>query len=346
MRAFILSRLFFFLSIFACYNHAFAEEELLPKDTSFLLSSQPSFKNMWSITGLLHNEQNEPFGFSFNLQQQGSSYHVLSTLIDLNHKKTIWHQEESGFFSPNDQPLEKIGHFFWRYSAINASLIIGFEDNHQQIFNLKFDLLEPNIVTKTAKLTPSLKLKQIWSGQISGHIDVDHQEQFVSSHEMWLQKIWQKSNAPNPKSFQEIMCKFHDGSALFVLQVPEKKAFKANIVGLYNPQGEKLPISQFVQLSPPKSSEFDVILNQPHPNLHLISMYEDLHYQAFASQLVKTTSHGFCMYQKNPWDIFVLENAVPPIPFEAPHENILEKTLALGKKNFRIPLNLRNKLSS
>lgn len=346
MRTFIFSPLFFLLSLVLPIHITYAEETPLPANSSFLLSSQNNLKEMWSITGLLHNEHNEPYGFSFNLERQGASYHVFSTIVDLNQHKNIWHQEESGYIPSGSQPLEKIGHFFWRYSDVNSSLIIGFDDKHLQVFNLKFDLLEPNIVTKTAKLTPNLKLQQFWSGQISGHININHEEQFVSSHEMWLQQIWQNENEPNPKLFQEMICKFHDGSALFALQIPEKNAFKANLAGLYNQQGDKLPISQFLQITPPNSPEFDIVLNQPNSHLHLKSIYEDSHYQVYFGQLDKEQTHGFCMYQKNPWEVFWLENAIPPIPFEPPHENILEKTLALGKKNFRIPSNLKNKLSS
>jgi hypothetical protein len=343
MKSKLLTKVVFFITL------AFSSNICMADDNShdvFRLTQLNTAQDMWTITGLLQNEQDESYGFTFNIQHNGSAYHVFAAIMDINQKKELWHQEENGVLSTSDQPLEKLGHFFWKYSNINSSLIIGYDDTKQQVFNLKLDLLEPTVVTKNAKLTPDIKIQQYWSGQINGHIHINDKEQFVTSREMWLQQIWQNQSASHPKAFQELMCKFQDGSSLFALQIPEKNALKANIAGHFNAQGDKQTISQFINLYPSREKNYDVILNESKNILHLQSLYQSKNFQALFGYIPHATTHGFCLYQNNPWDVLMPFTVVPKLHFESASENIFQKTLELGKKNFKMPVNLRNKLTS
>ena len=343
MKAKFLFKLVFFVSLAFSTCNCMADDN---SSSPFFLNPLNTSQDMWTVTGLLQNEQDESYGFTFNIQRNGSAYHVFAAIMDIHQKKELWHQEETGLLTPSDQPVEKLGHFFWKYSNINSSLIIGYDDNKQQVFNLKLDLLEPTVVTKTAKLTPEIKMQQFWSGQINGHVNINENEQFVTSREMWLQQVWQNQSGHHPKTFQELMCKFQDGSSLFALQIPEKNALKANIAGHFNAQGDKQTISQFINLYPSQEKNYDVILKDSKKVLHLQSLYQTKNYQALFGYIPHATTHGFCLYQSNPWDVLTPPNSVPKLHFESEPENILQKTLALGKKNFKMPINLKNKSTS
>ncbi|NBX84855.1 MAG: hypothetical protein EBQ95_04505 [Gammaproteobacteria bacterium] len=343
MKAKFLLKLIFCITLVFTTCCCVADDNL---PSPFLLNQLNTSQDMWTITGLLQNEQDESYGFTFNIQRNGPAYHVFAAIMDIHQKKELWHQEENGILATSDQPVEKLGHFFWKYSNINSSLIVGYEDNKQQVFNLKLDLLEPTVVTKTAKLTPDMKIQQFWSGQINGHVNINEKEQFVTSREMWLQQIWQHQSGHHPKMFQELMCKFQDGSSLFALQIPEKNALKANIAGHFNAQGDKQTISQFINLYPSQEKNYNVILKDSKKVLHLQSLYQTKNYQALFGYIPHATMHGFCLYQSNPWDALIPQNRPHKPRFESKHENILQKTFALGKKNFKMPINLKNKSTS
>jgi hypothetical protein len=337
----ILFKLAMILLLSPLYTHAQIPEETPALSIPFFLSDSAQHKNIWTITGILRNEHDEPYGFSFSLYRQANTFQVQASIIDLNQKKLIWQQSASLNNTEPNLSIERVGPFFWHFSPINSSLIIGYENNNQQIFNLKLDLIEPTKITPTSSLTKNLKLKQFWSGTINGHLKINDNEQFVTSHGMWLQQIWQTAIDIEQHAFQEILCKFQDGSALFAIQVHEKDALRAALAGRFNAQGEKKAISQFLNLSIPLNPDFDILLAKPSENLHLTLLNQMPYEKIMYSVLEPNVQTGICVFQTNPWSS--LNNIKPILKTKT---NFLEKTIALSKKPFKIPLKLRNKFTS
>jgi hypothetical protein len=243
-------------------------------------------------------------------------------------------------FNETSEQIEQIGNFFWHFSPINSSLIVGYQDNNTQIFNLKLDLLEPTPITQTSSLTKNLKFNQYWSGRINGHLNINNIEQFVTNDNAWLQQIWQnQSNLHHP--FQEILCKFQDGSSIFAIQLPEKQAIHAALAGKYDHLGQRQPISQFMNIAPPeKQNHYDIVLNKNKEILNLSAIYTTPHLEIYMGQINQNQQVGFCLYQKNPWPSLV--NVQPA----KPNTTFLSKTFAFTKKPFKIPFNLKNKSTS
>ncbi len=300
--------------------------------SAFFLSQGTHPKNVWTITGILKNEQDEPYGFAFNLYRQESTFQVVAALYDLNEKKIIWQQTQSLKLSGQNQEIEQVGSFFWHFSPINASLIIGYEDQNTQVFNLKFDLLEPTEVTHTRSLAKHLKFKQFWSGRMNGHININHHEQFVTSDNIWLQQIWQKEADLEQHPFQELLCKFQDGSSLYAIQLPEKQAIHAALAARYDAQGQKVAISQFMNIKPPALNDFDMVLEKNKEYLHLSTVFNQNNLQLFGGHITPNELPGFCIYQNNPWSS--LSELKPVIKTK---DTFLSKTFAFSKKPFKIP---------
>lgn len=335
-----IPKLILFIFLSCCSFSPFCQEA--PSDPIHFFLNQPEHhKTSWTITGILYNEQNEPYGFNFSLYRQATTFQVVASIIDLNQQKLLWQQSDTLFITEAKQDIEKIGAFFWHFSPINSSLIIGYEDHKQQIFNLKFDLLEPATITPTSSLTKDLKLKQYFSGHLNGHIYIGAQEQFVTSQSVWLQEIWQDELSVEQHPFQEILCKFHDGSSLFAIQVHEKTAIRAAYAGRFDADGHKQTISQFLNLELPKLDTFNISLEKNKHDLELHHLSTHDHQKIFASNLPENKAYGICLYQSNPWSKI---NEIKPVVSSKP--SFLEKTLALTKKPFKIPFKLKNKFTS
>jgi hypothetical protein len=305
----------------------------------YLFSQSEHPRNMWSISGILHNEHDEPYAFTFNVYRQQMTYQVVAALINITEKKLVWQKTESVSFGEHSEQIEQIGNFFWHFSPINSTLILGYQDKNTQIFNLKLDLLEPTTITQTSSLTKNLKFNQYWSGRINGHLNINNIEQFVSSDNALLQQIWQNQSEEH-HPFQEISCKFQDGSSIFAIQLPEKQATHAALAGKFDHVGQRQPISQFINIQPPeKQNHYDIILGKNKEILNLESIYNANHIEIYMGQMDKQQI-GFCVYQKNPW--INLKNVQPA----KTNDTFLAKTFALGKKPFKIPFNLKNKSTS
>ena len=240
-----------------------------PLSTNHIFDFSQNIKNAWTITGILHNEQDDDYGFMFIIERDHQLYHAYAGIFNLDDSSMVWHHEEMRSVDSPHLP-ENIGRFFWHFSPVNNSLIIGCQDidDKKQILNLKIDMIEPTVISKKISLTPGLKLAQYWTGAINGHLHFE-QEQFVMSSGAWMQNIWQNADDLKQHPFSQILCKFQDSTAMYAIQVPEKRALKAAQAGLYNANGQRLPISQFIDLQQPKDLAFDLKLNQNKQTLKL-----------------------------------------------------------------------------
>lgn len=208
----ILKNLFFICLGYGmyCNTHAIDDVHLQPW---FDLSN--SRNNAWTISGLLHNEQDEYYGFLMILERQEQVLHVFASLYDLNEKKLIWHQDDTQYLELDTPCSQSSGGFYWHFSPINQSFILAYQDKKtkKQLFNLKMDFMQPIVVTPKMSLTPTLKVKQFWSGSINGHIHTPD-EQFVTSASVWVQIFGRMKriikHTPSPKYFvnfkMEVLC--------------------------------------------------------------------------------------------------------------------------------------------
>ena len=334
----ISSILGMFLLFFS--NMSYCEVSSIP---AFLELKGPNH-NSWVVNGLLQNEQQEAYGFLFKVERLHQNYHASAAIYDLNNRQILWHQDASSTLCAQDLLIEKIGPFFWHYSMINSSLIIGYQDLKRQVFNLKLDLIEPTTLYKELRPTADLKIKEFWSGSINGHININHEE-FVNSSNAWIQNLSQDDNLSNKShDIHELLCKFQDGQSLFALQIPEKNASKAAITSLYNANGEKQLVSQFINLKRSDTEDYRLELHHDQNPLHMHAIFAHQDYNILHAQDTKTQNQGYCVYLQNPWQTLL---ANEPLKLPPPKQlSLIEKTIALGKKPFKIPFLMKNKMAS
>ena len=317
---------------------AFAENQINLNPLHEIFDAQPEQQRIVSITGIVHNEQDESFGIHFAIYRQNQHYQALASISDINQNKIIWQNSATIIQSKLLEDGDHIGPFFWSSSPINSSLIIGYNDG----LHLKFDLLEPTNITPTSSLTKSLKIKQYWSGQINGHIFADQKEQFVTGQGAWLQQIWQNYIDQNNHPFQELLCKFDDGQSLTALQLHEADAIRAASVGRFDARGQKQNVSQFLNLRMDDQKQSKIQIGKTDEFILLQPITSVSHSEMYAARLEPEQTIGFCVYQTNPW--LSLSQISPPLPKET--NSFFKKTLALTKKPFKIALNLKNKSTS
>lgn len=306
-----------------------------------------SSHNAWTISGLLHNEQDDYYGFIMILERHGQAFHAFAGLFDLNEKKLIWQDSNTQFLDNNTPLTQAIGHFYWHFSPINNTFILAYQDKNSknQIFNLKMDLMQPIVVTPKMSLTPTLKIKQYWSGTINGHIHTPD-EQFVTSGSVWVQNIWQNQNDNQTHPFSELLCQFQDGSTMFAIQVPEKTGLHAALAGLYDKDGQRQTVSQFINLNPPNQQDYEISLHAHDQNLHLHQLFSNQHYTALLAHMGAISQSGFCLYANQPWEQSNSPHLRLPLPSQMNVLNFFEKNFALKQKTFKIPFIMKNKESS
>ena len=96
-----------------------------------------------------------------------------------------------------------------------------------------------------------------------------------------------------------------------------------------------------------EDKEFQLALNQNQNALKLNTLFGNHHYQALLANMKEPEQTGFCLYQHNPWQIFTAnEISFTPIAKPSNHLNFFEKTIALVKKPYKIPLIMKNKETS
>jgi hypothetical protein len=299
-------------------------------------------KNLWTITAILQNEQDEHFGFMFSLEHQGRVYHAVSGIFDLAQKKCLWSHEETMVVADEALPLDKMQTFYWHYNPINANLIIGSRDPNNPVgFHLKFDLLDSKTIHHGLNLTQYLKLKQYWPGNINGHINLPN-ESFVTSNNAWIQNVWQDNLDKEEHHYQHLLCKFEQGDALTALQVPEKKALRASYANLLNADGEKQMVSQFIDLKLSREPIQSIKIQQSQALLTLTELWANSAIYAYLAEMGPNKTQGFCLYHQSPWkDLKIPETTKPK-----QNKTFLNEIIALGQKPFKIAYNLKNKMTS
>lgn len=340
----ILKNLFFICLGYGMYCNTYAIDNVHLQPWFDLSNSR---NNAWTISGLLHNEQDEYYGFMMILERQEQVLHAFASLYDLNEKKLIWHQEDTQYLELNTPCSQSAGGFYWHFSPINQSFILAYQDQKtkKQLFNLKMDFMQPIIVTPKISLTPTLKVKQYWSGSINGHIHTPD-EQFVTSASVWVQNIWQNKTDTQTHPFSEILCQFQDGSSLFAIQAPEKNGLHAALAGLYDKDSQRQTISQFINLTPPNQDDYEIKLSGQKDLLQLHQLFHHPRYHALLANRKSLEQNGFCIYTHQSWGNHPTPQIQLPLSSTVHEFNFFEKTFALVQKPFKMPFIMRNKESS
>lgn len=224
----------------------------------------------WTFSGMVNNESGEQYGYFFEMQRQGTDFHTKTALVDgqTNHLVFFYEGNEN-----IEQPASfnwQVGHSFIRYNPINDSWIFGVKDKKKG-FNFKVDMLKQAHHDETLVLRPGVKLQALQSSQLNGHIQLDDKEQFVTGNKAWFGKLVLSDDQKDAHEISTAFCHLNDDNSFYSANLKEKDATSAAVAGWFDPEGNKLKMSQFVSIQSLADDQCVFNIGLPKLNLKLLN---------------------------------------------------------------------------
>ena len=96
----------------------------------------------WVFSGVVSDEQQEQYGYFFQMARDGNVFRTKAALFDVQTKALIL-QDESQSELPNPEANHwHVGHAFLKFNPINDSWVFGFKQPNKARFNFKVDMLD------------------------------------------------------------------------------------------------------------------------------------------------------------------------------------------------------------
>lgn len=238
----------FFLMIFSFAHSALAATE--HQGDSLLQPIEP-LVGSWSFSGIVMNESGEHYGYFFQMQRQGSNFHVKTALIDEQSKQLRLFYEHRETLDNSFAFNWHVGHSFLRYNPINDSWIFGVKLTKEQGFNFKVDMLKQvNQDNKSLILRPGVELQAIQTSRVNGHMQIsaDTKEQFVTGTSAWFAKVWFSAKQNAAHDISTTFCRLNNDDGFYSANLKEVDATSAAIAGWRDSLGNKVKMSQFISI--------------------------------------------------------------------------------------------------
>ncbi len=254
----------------------------------------------WVFSGIVTNETGENYGYFFQLQRNDQHFHATVALVDEASKRTVL-QEDSEVDMENIIPYDwHIGRAFLRFNVINHNWIFGVKSKNNLGFNFKVDMLKQDEGTPSLHhLRQGVTMMVIQTSELNGHIMTgdSRPEQFVTADDAWFRQIWQDSHDENVHKLNNVLCRFNDGSGFYSVNLHEPDATSGSVVGLYNAQGVRQVMSQFIKVSQTEKGHWRIQSLSPHLDLVLSKVLEQN--SVIAGFIEGNKKPGFCMLNNN-----------------------------------------------
>lgn len=219
----------------------------------------------WSFSGMVANENGDLYGYFFQMQRQGMSFHVKTALIDgqTNQLKLFYEGNE---LIQQPAPLNwHVGRSFMRYNPINDSWVFGVKSEGERGFNFKVDMLkQASDDTHALILRPGMELQALQTSRLNGHLQTgpDSKEQFVTGNNAWFAKVWISKKQDSSHDISTTFCRLHNDNGFYSANLKEADATGAAIAGWRDPAGNRVKMSQFVSIKSLENNQclLDVVL--------------------------------------------------------------------------------------
>ncbi len=254
----------------------------------------------WIFSGVVTNENEENYGYFFQMQRDDEKFHAIAALFDAQSKRIILLDEG---YAAIDNPTAynwQVGRAFLRFNTINNSWIFGLKTKDKKGFNFKVDMLnQTESKPVTQDLRPGVELIVSQTSHLNGHVQIgeDAKEQFVTAKNAWFRQVWLSENQEKTHPFSGVLCRFNDGSGFYSVNIREADALRGAVTGSCDSQGMSTVISQFINVDETKDGAWHIRIASPKHHLVLSDVTKQNSVVAgFVTEGDKT---GFCMLSKD-----------------------------------------------
>jgi uncharacterized protein YhaN len=252
----------------------------------------------WTFSGIVANESGEQFGYFFQMEKQGTQFHVQSALLNGQTNKVIFSYDKKETISSSIDNKWKIGDAFLRFNPINESWVFGVKTAEKKGFNFKVDMLnQPIENSEIQTLRPGLEALVHQTSRLNGHLKVgsEAQEQFVTANNAWFSKTWLSAKQDSLHDINSSFCRFNDGSGFYTENLKEKDAKRAALASWRDALGNSVKMSQFISKDFIDNKTWKIRLALPKLEIKFENQLDD---NSASSRLVagffKENVKGFC----------------------------------------------------
>ncbi|MFY7697986.1 MAG: hypothetical protein ACOVQX_04095 [Legionella sp.] len=250
----------------------------------------------WSFSGLVTNESGDLYSYFFEMQRDGQQYQIYSALFDGQTKKPIFIEQDSAIIEQPNVYNWRVGRAFLRFNPINDSWIFGLTTADKKGFNFKVDMLNQSTSNyQVQKITSNISFFITQTSHLNGHIYInsDKSEQFVMANQAWFRQVWQIRSQQNLHPVTGLFCRFDDGHGFYSMNILEESALQGAVTGACDMQGNSIAISQFINVTDLKNSNWHIDVTSPSHHLLLENLLDN---PSLVAGFVSEKGHdGFCL---------------------------------------------------
>ncbi len=283
------------LAVVFLYGSAvFAEEE----EVSAILQPVEPLVGSWAFSGMVSNESGDRYGYFFQMQRQGSNFHVKTALIDGVTNQLVLFYENSEKIEKSTQLNWHVGRSFIRYNPINDSWIFGVKTEEDKGFNFKVDMLkQASNENETLMLRPGIQLQALQTSRLNGHIQTgpDIKEQFVTGNNAWFGKVWFSTDQHRSHDISTAFCRLANDNGFYSANLKEADATGAAVAGWRDAGGNKVKMSQFISIKPLADNQCQLNIGLPKLSLKVMNtLKHEENSPLSVAGFSKDNPKGFC----------------------------------------------------
>jgi hypothetical protein len=254
----------------------------------------------WTFSGIVFDESNARYGYSFLVLRQGDLFKVISQVVLMSNGEELFHYlSEKEIKNHEQQGVNlKINDAFLRYNEVSDSWVFGV--NQKQGFNFRVEANQK--YDYRTEHVPGVSFYSLQGMRINGQLSLKDKNVFVVAKNAWLSHQWRDSLSSS-YNIKRLYCRFGEDKGLLLEQINRGDDRLFDGATLLEASGKQDSVSQFVQLSKLKESKWEVHVISPKLDLivesvtplDLESPYGTLTLYAGIIQKAPSITGGFCI---------------------------------------------------
>jgi len=264
----------------------------------FMPANSPEAR--WVFSGVVSGEAGEQYGYFFQMDRLGNTFHSRAALFDVQTKAMLIQDESEAEIADPSTYRWHVGHAFLHFNPINDSWVFGFKQANKAGFNFKVDMLKPSEalpLEQGLRSGVSVLVSQVHS--LNGHLKSPdgQEEQFVTAKQTWFRQMTVATPQSARHAVKGVLCRFDDGSGFYSVNLPEADALRGAMAGRFDANGLAEPMSQFIQVEALSEGKWGIRVPLSDQNI-LVSAF--LQQQAVIAGIAEVGDKaGFCLLSED-----------------------------------------------
>jgi hypothetical protein len=285
--------------------------------TDFLVPSIEPLDASWTFSGTVTNESGDKYGYFFQMQRQGSDFHVKTALVNGQSNQLVLFYENQAVLTDSKPFNWHVGSSFMRFNPINDSWIFGAKLDEGKGFNFKVDMLQQaNQSGERLVLRPGVELEALQTSRLNGHIKINSEqnEEFVTGNNAWFGKVWFSKKQKAPHKINTTFCRLSNDNGFYSANLKEADATGAAVAGWRDPSGKKIKMSQFVSIKSLEDNQCLLHVGLPRLSLTLKNtLTSDKNMPLFVAGFSKNNPKSFCFVDQLSFHQTFNNEAIKPV---------------------------------